>query len=95
MNTTEEALIKKIRESAEHLMNFHNVPILVVVQQHQHLRTMGSRNLRMKWENEFKKDRDWEKSFKEDKKDMMNLTDNEYYTSGSLDKEAEHIGVSN
>ena len=91
--TTEAALLKQIGECVEKLMNYENVPIIVGYKVGKYLRTMGSRHLRVKLENEFRKNRGWEKTFKEDKKDMMNLDDDEFYTSGMLDKEAERTGV--
>lgn len=94
MSTSEAALVKKIGESVEKLLNYHNVAIIVGYVVGKQLRTMGSVHLRNKLESEFRKPRGWEKAFQQDMKEMMDIPDDDFYTTGRLDKEAEDTAVS-
>ena len=49
---------------------------------------------RNKFEKEFRSGRGWERAFYQDKKEMMDVPDDEFYTSGRLEKEAEDTAVS-
>ena len=94
MSTSEAALVKKIGESVEKLLNYQNVAIIVGYVVGKQLRTMGSVHLRNKLESEFRKPRGWEKAFQQDMKEMMDIPDDDFYTTGRLDKEAEDTAVS-
>ena len=94
MNTTEAGLLKQLGEVLEKLMNYHNVAAVAGVLVGKQLRTMGSVHLRNKLESEFRKPRGWEKAFQQDMKEMMDIPDDDFYTTGRLDKEAEDTAVS-
>ena len=94
MNTTEAGLFKQLGETLEKLMNYHNVALVTGYKVGKQLRTMGSKHLRNKFEFEFRNGRGWEKAFEQDKKEMMDLPDDEFYTTDRLDKEADDTAVS-
>ena len=79
MNTSEARLFKTIGDSIEALLNYHNVAIVTGWMVGKQLRTMGSTLLRIKFEKEFRSNRGWEKTFRKDKQDMMDLDDDQLY----------------